>query len=84
MGESPGMRYMRSSRKNQGPVDQTAPVVPGAAQAAVHGGLQRQHKAHRGVQTLVEHAPQAGAFQFVVELAVERVNVDRQLRSRQR
>ena len=29
MGESPGSKYMRSSRKNQGPVDHTAPGALG-------------------------------------------------------
>ena len=37
MGESPGIRYMRSSRKNQGPVRQREPLTTAPASGACSG-----------------------------------------------
>ena len=42
-------------------------------------GLQRQHIADRCLESLAEDAAQAHALELVVELGVERVDVDRQL-----
>ena len=55
------------------------PPRAGQARAtAGDGGLDGQHVAHGGVELLLEHAAQAGAFHLVVEFGIERVYVDGQ------
>ncbi len=48
------------------------------AAARVGGWLQRQHVADHRIELLREHAAQAGALQFVVQLRIEGVDVHRQ------
>ena len=73
MGESPGSRYMRSSRRYQGPVCQAGPASGASARAPAAAGHSRPA---RPASARTRGA--GGALHLVVQARLEGVDVDRQ------